>query len=510
MQVKPKTREMTPEAFLRRVKRLYGEVRSEITKALKEAGNDPKKLPKKLWEEIEEKERHALALLLMGFGASAMNNNLYEWQTYMQATGRELPEKRSDQAYRKLQTLANKRARWTARRVNRTTKRRLREQFRDFEPGDSTLTNVRDVISDSRINTTFRTEMRRSLAIGTQAVYEVGRSTQEVHSVLILGSCHHCEVCPLFDRVEITEVDRYFPQGIPLHPNCCCDQVLVFGDRQDLIEEGSINPFPNHKAIRQAMRDAGFDIPPKRTFRKSVTTGAFRKSSKPEIRDGDGDGLIYDGTKDERPAGSYTDPQSVEGGEYGLGIKPMGDQLVNKTKLIGNEPFVGYPVTRIDDNDALVPQVKISPDGEVTVRAASWIKYGQIQLSVSRAADVFFWPYGSDVYVRVHHNKEDYEYLKSGHHHGSTNHATDESEGGLSVSKSPEFPSKYAYLVRGKRIGEGSDDEPLIDHRTATVVSGIKAFNEFQEEYRDDLLQNVKRLGWSEEQYIALKVRPKY
>jgi hypothetical protein len=74
---------------------------------------------------------------------------------------------------------------------------------------------------------------------------------------------------------------------------------------------------------------------------------------------------------------------------------------------------------------------------------------------------------GEDVYYRLTNNKNEIPNFYS------KNHATGNSENGLSVSTSPHYGVwgyKYAYKVKGKRIGTGSDGEPLLDPKSIEVL----------------------------------------
>ena len=109
---------------------------------------------------------------------------------------------------------------------------------------------------------------------------------------------------------------------------------------------------------------------------------------------------------------------------------------------------------------------------------------------MSRFTDEFLWPYADDVFIRSSIGKADFNHLKSGKHRGSKNHATGSSEGGLSVAHRPEPGDsyKYSYFVRGKRIGRGSDGEPLLDVGSAEPISDVYKTRDIV-----DLLVNDKR-----------------
>jgi len=238
---------------------LYGEVRADIRRALEAAGNDPKSLPKELWKEIEAKERRVFALLLIGFGMASMNN-WFDWHEEQDPGGMD-----RDGADKQFTLLADRRATWAARTVNRTTRKKLIHRMKTYEPGESMRSVIQDVIPDSRIVTATRTEMQAAQGLGPEAIRRESRRIYKkrtrVHSVLMLGACEHCLVCPLFHRVDMKFVREFFPSAMPIHPNCCCRQVLVFGLKKEVLAEGLMIPNPDRREIIRAMAKQGFKVP---------------------------------------------------------------------------------------------------------------------------------------------------------------------------------------------------------------------------------------------------------
>jgi len=112
-----------------------------------------------------------------------------------------------------------------------------------------------------------------------------------------------------------------------------------------------------------------------------------------------------------------------------------------------------------------------------------------------RAVRKFISPLDDDVYVRVTNNTKDYGHVKSGTHKGSSNHATGDTEYGLSVAKTPEFPAKHAYLVRGKKIADGSDGEPILDTSTISVAGPLMPYRKFVESFEKAQKEKAKKLG---------------
>lgn len=122
------------------------------------------------------------------------------------------------------------------------------------------------------------------------------------------------------------------------------------------------------------------------------------------------------------------------------------------------------------------------------------------------ALQEFFSPLKNNQYVRVSVSKDDYEHLINKTHRGSLNWITRENENGLSVAKIP-YPvdgGKYAYIVSGEKIGEGSDGEPLLDINTVKPESKPIPVQKFRESFNLKKIKNLKNIGISEDDYRAL------
>jgi len=133
-------------------------------------------------------------------------------------------------------------------------------------------------------------------------------------------------------------------------------------------------------------------------------------------------------------------------------------------------------------------------------------QYVRTQMSNGYALSDFLWPFGEDVFIRTSDNSEDYKHLKNGTHRGSKNHVTNETEGGLSVSRDPAHAAgKYAYLVRGNVTGQGSDGEPLLDTSTAEVASKRMTFSEVDQMIDAAIKERARAMGLSDEQLRALR-----
>ena len=118
-----------------------------------------------------------------------------------------------------------------------------------------------------------------------------------------------------------------------------------------------------------------------------------------------------------------------------------------------------------------------------------------------RALQESTWPLEPDVYVRTSSDPKDYDHLLKKTHHGSINHRTGEVEGGLSVARDThsDAAGTYAYLVRGKSIGQGSDSEPLLDLSTVEVVSDKMPINDMARYLKAERKRKLTSLGLSEE-----------
>jgi hypothetical protein len=92
-------------------------------------------------------------------------------------------------------------------------------------------------------------------------------------------------------------------------------------------------------------------------------------------------------------------------------------------------------------------------------------------------------PLDPDEYIRVTNKKEDYSHVTEGTHRGSLNRNVQAweapiPEGGLSVAKTPEFPAKYAYFVKGKKLHRGTDGDVILDLKNIKVTSGLLSYDE--------------------------------
>lgn len=100
------------------------------------------------------------------------------------------------------------------------------------------------------------------------------------------------------------------------------------------------------------------------------------------------------------------------------------------------------------------------------------------------------------VWYRVTSNAKDAEYIKAGTIRKSKNHATGETEDGLSVWERPKYHDKYLERLSGEVIGIGTDGEPLLDVETVKLLDGIDV-QAAQERGRARFLETYR---WTEQQ----------
>ena len=102
------------------------------------------------------------------------------------------------------------------------------------------------------------------------------------------------------------------------------------------------------------------------------------------------------------------------------------------------------------------------------------------------------------VYYRVTSNQNDAKYIKIGKIRPSKNHASGETEDGLSVWEVPKYYDKYMERITGDIVGIGADGEPLLDVKTVKLLgvndSDIKA------KIEDGKHRFCEIYGWTREQ----------
>lgn len=158
-------------------------------------------------------------------------------------------------------------------------------------------------------------------------------------------------------------------------------------------------------------------------------------------------------------------------------------------------------------------KITIDPDGSIVMEYPK-IRQGGLPgylydpgPRLFRYMQDFWHPYDDDIFVRSSLRPDDYKYLSSGTHRGSKNHVTGEMEGGLSVGREPEaYGYNNAYFVRGKMIGRGSDNEPLLDLSTARPAGDLMDYSEMSRKYdTDSAIFLKKNYGMSDDDIRLLK-----
>ena len=215
-----------------------------------------------------------------------------------------------------------------------------------------------------------------------------------------------------------------------------------------------------------------------------------------------------------------TSQAAMEGGSYGPKSQQLANQMAEGYNPAGMMTGLKTIKTRVGNG----VEISVTPDATVPNMKFFIDETGQANLKINptfandmsyvkdrhfRAVDDFLWPHGDDVYVRGANSKDDFEFLKNKTHRGSKNWATNEQEGGLSVGRGVEatmFP--YSYLVKGKKIGFGSDSEPLLDLTSAKPIGKLMTQKQMQVFLKEAEAKKLKSLGIEDYQIRALKSVP--
>jgi hypothetical protein len=171
---------------------------------------------------------------------------------------------------------------------------------------------------------------------------------------------------------------------------------------------------------------------------------------------------------------------------------------IAKVKPVMVRGSARWPIERIDDESALVPKFELKPNGRASVRVNPNANFGDLIRGMSRVLDSYFSPLKENEFIRVHHDPKDFEHIVAGTHQGSTNHATGEHEGGLSVAQRIEEYKPYAYIVTGEVIGQGSDAEPLLETSSVKAVSDRMDTTKLDKQLQKKRQAKIKKLGWEE------------
>ncbi len=265
--------------FQERLSKLQRKHRRLVLDAM---GNPPdyRNVPKELWEQIEKEEAAAYMILMLGIGMQSLqfHSRGIERKTNGAVTQVELRQE--------LQRQSVRRARWAAKQTTATVKRKLVqiiEKLPDPEPAprpqpartpaaeQRPVAKPKPAVKPEEIVDRIWTPARRDRIIDNESVAATTNGSKsvvivaekkklEVFHIWKLGSCKHCEVCPLLDRTD----EGYWgdvTSGPPLHVNCCCMTVVEFGTREDLVRAGKLAArYPSQAELLAAIRRSGWKL----------------------------------------------------------------------------------------------------------------------------------------------------------------------------------------------------------------------------------------------------------
>lgn len=195
-------------------------------------------------------------------------------------------------------------------------------------------------------------------------------------------------------------------------------------------------------------------------------------------------------------------------GDIITGTTPTPEGGIKKLSPGPDEPqWATYVPVKFIERDGPV-KFDIESDGQAVVYGPRYMK-DYLNTKLFRYIQEYHSPLKEKEFIRITQNKEDYEHLLKGTHRGSINRNVQDweqpiAEGGLSVSREPEFGGNYAYYVTGDQIGHGADGEPLLDLATAKPASKLMTFKQLQSNFDKRLKKRLLELGISESDYKAL------
>lgn len=239
--------------FRERFARLQRKHQRWITDAL---GNPPdhRNIPDEIWEQIEREEAAAYLLLMTAIGMTSLqfHSRGVERKTDGAVTSAELRQE--------LQRQSIRRATWAARQTTGTVRRKVRDAI--LRDDEATAEDIGGKIwTPSRATRIIENETVAATTNGATSVVAVAKKKKlQVFHIWKLGSCKHCEVCPLLDRTD----ESYWgdvTSGPPLHVNCCCMTVVEFGTREELVRQGRLLArFPSEAQLKAAIRRSGWKL----------------------------------------------------------------------------------------------------------------------------------------------------------------------------------------------------------------------------------------------------------
>lgn len=266
-------RKVLPRQFQSRFDKLWKKQRAELIKIV---GSPPdvSKVSKTQWKKWQEERAAALLALMLGYTL------LQTRQAFEELQSLDIPQLQPRQARRRRQNATDddspspinqrrqshhitiediqrrviartrERATFASEVINRTTRTRL-------ENGG----NPEEVMSDVRSTMIAVTEMTAARSAVLVGMYEeLAQAGVECELVWRLRPCQHCDVCPLLADTGFDFWSRFVPKGPPVHPHCCCQLELIFGNRATLLRSRRIKTGPPVKNVRMAIQRSGFKI----------------------------------------------------------------------------------------------------------------------------------------------------------------------------------------------------------------------------------------------------------
>jgi len=238
---------VAPEEFLRKLRKLWS---SQLRELRKIVGSpiDVSKVKASHWAKWKNEQDAALLILMVGSSMLNLRTQVSDWR-------KKLPDEVNNAEIEK-EFLRNirRRSKFASERITETTRNRLETV--------ETLNDLDTLFSESRSQTVTTTESTAAQSAGVHAVYNSFRRRRiPCQLVWSMRPCNHCEVCPMLDRTSY-DFWSQFTNGPPIHPNCCCQLIILLGTRAQLLRSGQMNPNPSVTQVRAAMRRNGFRIRP--------------------------------------------------------------------------------------------------------------------------------------------------------------------------------------------------------------------------------------------------------
>lgn len=243
--------------FRQRFGRLQKKHQRWITDAL---GTPPdhRNIPKSLWKKIEDEEAAAYLILMTAVGMQSMqfHSRGIERKTDGAITQADLRTALGREAVR--------RANWAARQTTGTTRRKVadviaRTEAKDVVPDPEDVTGK--IWTPGRADRIVNNETVAAKTTGARAVVIAAEKKKiETFHIWMLGTCRHCEVCPLLHKTDAAFWGDV-TSGPPLHVNCCCTTIVEVGTRAELVRAGKLKAnYPSEAQLLSAIRRSGWKM----------------------------------------------------------------------------------------------------------------------------------------------------------------------------------------------------------------------------------------------------------